>query len=122
MKEFDELKQLEQKIAEKIEEIKSAIEKTIEDNPLEGVTSISKHPRACIVSLSTAKKHKDTLAAEYYIPASQANLVARKLTNAKTATAFTEAIEEMVKTGIVKIGQNSHRLNDKTIEILQGYI
>lgn len=119
--EISKIQELENSIQKIIAKIKSEIRSEISDSAMEGITHISKSPRTCVVKLSTLRANNMTMSPEYYIPESQADLVEQKLSSAKTVTEMLKAINDMMSSGYVKIGQNRHKLNPKTIDVLRKY-
>ena len=116
--------QMEEKLRLTLDALKSDICESVKNAKLlDGVTIPSGNgPMCAIVSF---KRLRDgwMLTPAYYIPASQAEAVQKRLENAKTVTQLVERVAEMVETGQVKLSSNDvRRLNDNTKAALQAFI
>ena len=118
MKTLKEIVALEKSVFEMLSELTSQIAKTTSETPMDGVKIISKN----IASVSVSSLDAGILCPHYYIQSSQAEMVERKLREAKTATEFIEKIKAMITDKKVKVNGEQIRLNPKTIEILQSYL
>ena len=99
-------------------EMKGEIREKIIANPMDFVTPLG---GGCY-SVPLSLLNKTILAAEYYSPTCQADIVSQALLPVKTAHDFVDKISEMVRTQSVRIGQTTHRLNPKTVEVLQDVL
>ena len=118
MKTLKEIIALEKSVSDMLHELTSQIAKTTSETSMDGVKIISKN----IASVSVSSLDADILCPHYYIQSSQADMVERKLREAKTATEFISKIQTMIEEKKVKVNGETIRLNPKTIEILQSYL
>lgn len=115
----------EESLRQKLETLKSSIYQDVcKAKPLNGVivTDPSGSMSCATVSLSTLSKFLN-LSPSYYIPASQANVVKKKLSKVQSVTGLMETVGEMVDTGKVRFsGNDTYSLNDNTRAVLRSYI
>lgn len=62
------------------------------------------------------------LSPEYYNQRTQARLVADKLSRITSTQDFINQIHQMIEKETVVVNKTTHRLNDKTIEVLRRYV
>lgn len=98
----------------KEKEIVDEIRKT----EIKGVSRLSNN----CVSVSFNSLTKGILTPEYYISDTQANYVDQALNGTRNAHLFFEKIQDMISEKKVKIGKNTHPLNNTTISILKKHI
>ena len=118
MKTLKEIVVLEKSVSEMLSELTSQIVKTTSETPMDGVKIISKN----IASINVSNLDHSILCPSYYLQSAQADMVERKLKEAKTATEFISKIQMMVDEKKVKVNSETIRLNPKTVEILQSYL
>lgn len=96
---------------------------TRNSTPLEGVVPRNASFSCAIVSLSAIKNNDFILSPSFYMQDAQADLVARKLTSAKSVTEFIDRIQEMVNEKRARFSDgSSFRLNDRTVAVLESYL
>ena len=117
MNDLKNIIELEKSITDMLQDLKMKIAYKIEHTPLNNVRVISSN----IVVLKLSELQQNIWTSEYYMPSIQAKYVTQYLENAVTAHAFTKKIKDMITNKSVKINNNTHLLNDTTIEILQKY-
>ena len=118
MKTLKEIIALEKSVSEMLSELTSQIAKTTSETSMDGVKIVAKN----IASVNVISLDRGILCPSYYIQSSQADMVERKLREAKTATEFISKIRSMIDEQKVKVGVDTIRLNQKTIEILKSYM
>ena len=118
MKTLKEIVTLEKSVSDMLNELTSQIAKTTNETAMDGVKIVAKN----IASVNITSLNGNILCPSYYIQSSQADMVERKLREAKTATEFISKIQTMIEEKKVKVNGETIRLNPKTIEILQSYL
>lgn len=118
MKTLKEIIALEKSVSEMLNELTSKIAKDTSETAMDGVKIVSKN----IASVNIMSLDAGILCPSYYIQSSQAEMVERKLSEAKTATEFISKIKNMIDDKKVKVNGEQIRLNLKTVEILQSYL
>ena len=103
------------------EAIKTAIH-AIENAPSDGVTIVSKSPICGTIRFSTIMENGSVWAPEFYMQASQAELVQGQLKNARTVNDVLNSIREMTVTGKVRTSSGTQRLNRTTIDVLKQFL
>lgn len=118
MKTLKEIVALEKSVSDMLSELTSQIAKTTSETSMDGVKIVAKN----IASVNITSLDHGILCPSYYIQASQADMVERKLREAKTATEFIGKIQNMIDEQKVKVNGEQIRLNPKTIEVLKSYL
>lgn len=93
-------------------------------DPVNGVT-VPKDSgiRCAIVDLSAVRQAKQMcISPEYYIPESQADIVRRKLSSAKTVTMAVSRMAAMVADGYAMLNNTKYPLNPHTVAVLETYL
>lgn len=120
---IEELNLIEKQAEDLRKEIIDKISTAVETTPLDGVTVLSKAPRAVSVKLSSVMTGPFILSPEYYIPESQAEAIRRKLSACQSTTALCAAVKEMIDTKKVRFSHNMHddavMLNAQSLKILR---
>lgn len=120
-KNMNEILEIEKQIEEMICSISAQACAEIENSPMPGVKKLGGN--AVAVKLSEVmKNHNLILTPEYYIPESQARVVATALSGVKRASELQKKVMEMLRTKSVKIGGNTHVLNPQTLAVLANYV
>lgn len=119
-KNMNEILKIEKQIEEMICSISAQACAEIENSPMPGVKKLGGN--AVAVKLSEVRKHNLILTPEYYIPESQARVVATALSGVKRASELQKKVTEMLRTKSVKIGGNTHVLNPQTLAVLANYV
>lgn len=116
--------QMEEELRLKLGALKYDIVESVKNaKMLDGVTIPSGNGPMCAIVKFKALRDGWMLTPSYYIPASQAEAVQKRLENAQTVTQLVERVAEMVDTGQVKLSSNHVcRLNDNTKAVLQAFI
>ena len=118
MKTLKEIVVLEKSVAEMLSELTGQIAKSTSETPMDGVKIVAKN----IASVNVSSLDYGILCPSYYLQSAQADMVERKLREAKTATEFISKIQMMVDEKKVKVNGETMRLNPKTVGILQSYL
>lgn len=118
MKNLKEIIALEKSVSDMLDELTDQIAKKTSETPMNGVKVVAKN----IAYVNVSSLDSNILCPHYYIQSSQAEMVERKLREAKTATEFIEKIQAMIEDRKVKVNGEVIRLNPKTIEVLQSYL
>jgi hypothetical protein len=118
MKTLKEIVELEKSVSDMLSEITSQIAKTTSETPMNGVKIVATN----IASINFMSLDHGILCPSYYLQSAQAEMVERKLREAKTATEFISKIQSMIDEKKVKINGEQIRLNPKTIEVLKSYL
>ena len=118
MKTLKEIVAIEKTVSDMLCELTSQIAKATSATPMDGVKIVAKN----IASVNVSSLDHGILCPHYYIQSSQADMVERKLREAKTATEFISKIQMMIDEKKVKVNSETIRLNPKTIEVLQSYL
>lgn len=118
MKTIKEIVAMEKSIADMLSELTAQIAKTTSEASMDGVKQLATN----MVSVNLSSLESWICCPSYYIQSTQAEMVERKLKEAKTATEFVNKIRTMIDEKKVKIHNEQIRLNPKTIEILQSYL
>lgn len=118
MKTLKEIVALEQSVSDMLSELTSQIAKTTSETPMDGVKIVTKN----IASVNISSLNCNILCPSYYLQSAQADMVERKLREAKTATEFISKIQNMIDDQKVKVSGEQIRLNPKTIDILKSYL
>ena len=114
MTSLTEIRKIEASVFPLLEQLKHDICDEIRRTPVPGVTKLN--DLCFTVPLSVVRDK--ALSPEYYSSDSQARLVDRALSSAKSATSFHQKIEGMLENKNIKFGGNTYPLNDVTLEIL----
>lgn len=118
MKNINEIIAMEKSIADMLSELTSQIAKTTSETPMDGVKIVATN----IASVNVMSLDRGILCPSYYLQSAQADMVERKLREAKTATEFIGKIQNMIDEKKIKVNGEQIRLNTKTIEVLQSYL
>ena len=118
MKILKEIVALEKSVADMLSELTSQIVKVTSETPMNGVKIVTTN----IASVNVMSLDHGILCPSYYLQSTQAEMVERKLREAKTATEFINKIHAMIDEKKVKVNGEQIRLNPKTIEVLQSYL
>ena len=118
VKSLKEIVAIEKSVAEMLSELTTQIAKTTSETPMDGVKIITSN----IASVNVMSLEHGILCPSYYLQFAQAEMVERKLREAKTATEFISKIQSMIDERKVKVNGETIRLNPKAIEILLSYL
>lgn len=118
MKTLKEIAVLEKSVSDMLSELASQITKTTSETPMDGVNIVAKN----IASVNVTSLDHEILCPSYYLQSAQAEMIERKLREAKTATEFINKIKTMIDEQKVKVSGETIRLNPKTVEVLQSYL
>jgi aromatic ring-opening dioxygenase LigB subunit len=118
MKTLKEIVELEKSVSDMLSELTSQIAKTTSETPMNGVKIVATN----IASVDVMSLDHGILCPSYYLQSAQADMVERKLREAKTATEFISKIQGMIEEKKVKVNGEQIRLNPKTVEVLQSYL
>lgn len=113
---------IEQKIANMIEDIKNQIFTEINNNQIDGVNVLKKNPTIFTIKLSTIKENNMILSPEYYSPESQSKFIQSQLSSCKTISSLYRKINEIITNKYVVIKSTKQPLNPKTIQVLEKWI
>ena len=119
--EINDLKELEQRVYDKVKAINDALTKEIGESPLDGV-KVMEGGILCATVSSKAVFSSPGMILEpsYYIPGCQAKAVRERLAVCKSIQSTCNAVKQMIEEKKVKTGNTVTRLNEKTIEILKA--
>lgn len=118
MKSITEILALEKSVSDMLGELTAQIAKTTSETPMDGVKIVASN----IASVNVTSLDHGILCPSYYLQSAQADMVDRKLREAKTATEFISKIHNMIDEKKVKVNGEQIRLNPKTIEVLRSYL
>jgi aromatic ring-opening dioxygenase LigB subunit len=118
MKTLKEIVALEKSVSDMLSELTSQIAKTTSETPMDGVKIVAHN----VASVNIMSLDHGILCPSYYLQSAQADMVERKLREAKTATEFISKIQNMIDEKKVKVNGGQIRLNPKTVEVLQSYL
>lgn len=109
---------MEQSVTQMLSDLKAQLANDVAAVRQDGVTTLSS--KCVLVNIS--RLDKNILCPSYYIQSSQADAVERKLNTARTATEFVNRLQAMIDERLVKVGNDTIRLNPKTVEVLKSYL
>ena len=118
MKTLKEIIELEKSVSDMLSELTDRIAKTTSETPMDGVKIVAHN----IASVNIMSLDHGILCPSYYIQSAQADMVERKLKEAKTATEFISKMQTMIDEKKVKVNGESIRLNPQTVEVLKSYL
>ena len=118
MKSLKDIVAIEKSVSDMLSELTTQIAKTTIETPMDGVKIISNNT----ASVNVMSLDHSILCPSYYLQSAQANMVERKLREAKTATEFISKIQNMIDDRKARVNGENIRLNPKTIEILRSYL
>jgi hypothetical protein len=118
MKTLKEIIELEKSVADMLCELTAQISKTTNETPMTGVKIVATN----IASVNVMSLNHEILCPSYYLQSAQAEMIERKLREAKTATEFINKIKTMIDEQKVKVSGEAICLNPRTIEVLQSYL